>query len=98
MPDAWHLLVEAEDGSGEATLWLLADDRRSWAAEYVPGAGEYAIGQYGPRRLWEEAERAYRLWTDRGSPPRDRAGLTVTRNGSLVWLDSPDNALKSSRG
>ncbi|MFE2845082.1 methyltransferase domain-containing protein [Streptomyces scopuliridis] len=99
VPDAWHLLVEAEDGSGEATLWLLADDRRSWAAaEYVPGAGEYAIGQYGPRRLWEEVERAYRLWADRGSPPRDRAGLTVTRSGSLIWLDSPDNALTSSRG
>ncbi|WFB05668.1 hypothetical protein LRS74_00545 [Streptomyces sp. LX-29] len=52
VPSAWHLLVDALDGSDEATWWLLADDRRSWAAaECVPGQTEYAIDQYGPRRL-----------------------------------------------
>ncbi|MFF5565861.1 methyltransferase domain-containing protein [Streptomyces sp. NPDC012623] len=93
VPDAWHLLVAADDGSGEATWWLLADDRRSWAAaEYVPGGGPdgtYAIGQFGPRRLWDEAERAHRSWEARGRPSRDRAGLSVTRTGQRVWLDGP---------
>ncbi|WP_323379322.1 methyltransferase domain-containing protein [Streptomyces durbertensis] len=63
LPDAWFHLVEADDGSGEATLWLLADDRLSWAAaEYAPDCRKYVVDQYGPRRLWDEAEAAYRVW------------------------------------
>ncbi|MEV7421341.1 methyltransferase domain-containing protein [Streptomyces sp. NPDC091212] len=101
VPDAWHLLVDADDASGEATWWLLADDGKSWAAaEYVPGgdteAGSdrtYTIGQYGPRRLWDEAERAYRSWESHDRPSRDRAGLSVARTGQHVWLDDPSNVV-----
>ncbi|MEC4020645.1 AAA family ATPase [Streptomyces sp. H27-D2] len=92
--DAWHLLVQAPDDSGESTLWLLADDQKSWAAaDYVPGDGEYVISQYGPRRLWDEAERSYRLWAQRGRPERDRAGLSVTHVGQRVWLDTLENVI-----
>ncbi|MCS0639001.1 methyltransferase domain-containing protein [Streptomyces sp. LP05-1] len=94
LPDAWYLLAEARDDSGEATLWLLADDRRSWATvEYVPGAGRYETEQFGPRRLWTEAETAYRRWQALGAPSRDRAGLTVDPAGQHLWLDTPDHPL-----
>ncbi|MFE2942557.1 methyltransferase domain-containing protein [Streptomyces sp. NPDC059255] len=98
LPDAWHLRVDADTGSndsgGEATFWILADDRRSWAAaDHVPGAEEYVVTQYGPRSLWDEVERSYRRWEERGRPERDRAGLSVTRSGEQVWLDTPGSVV-----
>ncbi|MFI7238826.1 hypothetical protein [Streptomyces cyaneofuscatus] len=96
MPDAWHLPVTADDGSGEITLWILADDRTSWAcADYTPDGREYAVVQYGPRKLWDEAEAAYRTWDALGRPSRDRAGLSVTAHGQEVWLDTPEHGLSS---
>jgi protein-L-isoaspartate O-methyltransferase len=88
---AWH---PAPDNTGEATLWLLADDARSWAtAEYVPGPDHgqrtYATDQFGPRKLWDEAETAYRHWHDLGAPARDRFGITIDPDGQHVWLDTP---------
>ncbi|MFK0297237.1 protein-L-isoaspartate O-methyltransferase [Streptomyces sp. NPDC090442] len=94
LPDAWHLLVEASDGSGERTLWILADDRKSWAAaEYVPGEDSFEIGQFGPRHLWDEVEESYEKWAGWGRPSRDRAGLTITKAAQHVWLDTPDNVI-----
>ncbi|MFJ4972354.1 methyltransferase domain-containing protein [Streptomyces sp. NPDC088755] len=96
LPDAWHLPIPADDGSGEMTLWILADDQRSWAsADYTPDGREYAVAQYGPRKLWDEAEAAYRTWDALGRPSRDRAGLSVTAHGQEVWLDTPEHGLSS---
>ncbi|ARZ72599.1 hypothetical protein SMD11_7023 [Streptomyces albireticuli] len=75
-------------------MWLLADDRTSWASvDYVPRHGTFAVEQYGPRSLWDELEAAYRRWERLGRPERDRAGLTVTREGQRVWLDTPGNVI-----
>ncbi|MET9608124.1 methyltransferase domain-containing protein [Streptomyces sp. NPDC006512] len=94
LPDAWYLLAEAQGNSGEATLWILADDRSSWAAiEYRPGATSYEVDQFGPRRLWDEAENAYQWWTRLQRPARDRAGITVDHTGQRVWLDDQANAI-----
>lgn len=94
LPDAWYLPVDAEDDTGERTLWILADDRKSWAAaDYVPGEGAFLIGQFGPRSPWDEVEGSYEVWTSRGRPSRDRAGLTITKAGQRVWLDTPDNVI-----
>ncbi|MFB6905592.1 hypothetical protein ACFCWB_15145 [Streptomyces bacillaris] len=94
LPDAWHLPVTADDGSGELTLWILADDRTSWAcADHTPDGRRYDVAQYGPRRLWDEAEAACRTWEALGRPSRDRAGLSVTARGQQVWLDTPEHRL-----
>ncbi|MGW4032447.1 methyltransferase domain-containing protein [Streptomyces sp. NPDC004838] len=94
LPTVWHLLVEAGDGSGESTWWLLADDRASWAsADYVPGQDDYAVEQYGSRRLWDELETAYRAWERLERPERGRAGLTVDCEGQRVWLDSEEHVI-----
>ncbi|MFD5982991.1 protein-L-isoaspartate O-methyltransferase [Streptomyces cyaneofuscatus] len=96
LPDAWHLPVPADDGSGEMTLWILADDQASWASvDHTPDGREYAVAQYGPRSLWDEAEAAYRTWVALGRPPRDRAGLSVTADGQQVWLDTPEHGLSA---
>ncbi|MCX2968224.1 MULTISPECIES: methyltransferase domain-containing protein [Streptomyces] len=86
----WPMLVEADDGSKESTLWLLTDDRRSWAAvDYVPGHSEFHVEQGGPRQVWDEVEAAHGRWQAAGAPTRDRFGLTVDRAGQSVWLDTP---------
>ncbi|MFJ4963574.1 hypothetical protein EES43_19245 [Streptomyces sp. ADI96-02] len=74
-----------------------AGHRSSWAsADYTPERQEYAVTQYGPRRLWDEARSAYRAWEALGRPARDRAGLSVTAGGQQVWLDSPDHVLRQA--
>ncbi|GAB2878076.1 methyltransferase domain-containing protein [Streptomyces mayteni] len=85
--DAWPEVTWEDDGSGEWTYWLLADDRRSWArVEYVPGRAEFATEQHGPRRLWDEVAAAHRRWKSLGSPARSRYRLTVTAEGRAVDL------------
>ncbi|MEV6575642.1 methyltransferase domain-containing protein [Streptomyces sp. NPDC051577] len=94
LPDAWYLLAEAGDGSGEATLWILADDRASWATvEYTLDTTEFDVDQFGPRQLWDEAAAAHQWWSSLGRPVRDRAGLTIDRDGQHLWLDDPDTTL-----
>jgi protein-L-isoaspartate(D-aspartate) O-methyltransferase len=93
----------ADDGSGEETLWLLETTARdvseSWAlVEYVPGAEEYAVRQYGPRRLWDEVRDAYLRWLAWGRPERERFGLIVTPAGDRIWLDDPVNAAVGASG
>lgn len=91
VPDcSWHRF-DADDDSGEFTIWLLSTSTggRSWASvDYEPG-GSYLVEQYGPRRLWTEVEAAYRWWIAAGAPERERFGLTVTPDHERIWLDSP---------
>lgn len=80
-----------EDGS--YTLWLYSVDTASWAtADHVPGAHEFEVVQSGPRRLWDEVERAFRWWDHAGRPDFERFGLTVTDSGQSAWLDDPARA------
>jgi hypothetical protein len=59
----------------------------SWAE--IPERG--TVVQGGPRRLWDDAERAARLWEDLGRPSQDRFGLTAGTDGThRYWLDEPD--------
>ncbi|MFJ5685102.1 methyltransferase domain-containing protein [Streptomyces sp. NPDC093099] len=92
--DAWYRWYEADDDSGEATLWLFADDRKSWATvEYIPHVDTYEVEQYGPRELWAEVRRAFLRWYDLGRPERSRFGLSVDGRGQRVWLDDPRNVV-----
>lgn len=80
-----------DDGSGEATLWLLADDRLSWASvDYAPGVDAYDVEQYGPRRLWDEGEAAWQWWDENGQPARDRFALTIDAGGQRVRLENAE--------
>ncbi|MGV9311783.1 methyltransferase domain-containing protein [Streptomyces sp. NPDC003691] len=95
LPRAWYHLVRADDGSGETTLWILADDRASWASvDHAPGRRDYPVEQYGPERLWDTAEAAFREWERWGRPGRDRFGITVAADGERVWLDSEERVVR----
>lgn len=93
--DAWYRWCEADDESGEATLWFFADDRKSWATvEYVPDAETYEVEQYGPRALWDEVRTAFLGWHELGKPERSRFGLSVDDDGQRVWLDDPRTVIR----
>lgn len=83
------------DQADECTLWLIdtGDGAVSWASvDYLPGAAEFPVEQYGPRRLWDEVAEAYLTWLGLGRPDPARLGLTVSPDGQAVWLDTPSNA------
>ncbi|MFF1795390.1 methyltransferase domain-containing protein [Kitasatospora sp. NPDC058263] len=94
--DVWYVWHDEPEVEGvQRRLWLATTDCTSWAAVDWDGdenAERYAVWQYGSRRLWEEAEAAYRWWGDHGRPGPERFGLTVSGEGHQVWLDDPANS------
>lgn len=85
LTDVWFRWCEADDDSGEATLWFFADDGTSWATvEYVPDADSYEVEQYGSRSLWDGVRSAFLRWHASGRPERSRCELSVDSTGQRV--------------
>ncbi len=72
----------------DATLLFHPDG--SWARHHTD-RGRHLVTQDGPRRLWDEVEKAYENWADLGQPRRSRFGITVDPNVQELWLDNPDS-------
>lgn len=79
----------------EVLLYHVASDSAATVVVTAQAAaqGRYPVRQHGPRRLWDEAERAYRWWVDHGRPARTRYGLTVTAEQQRIWLDEPTHTI-----
>ncbi|MDA0564808.1 methyltransferase domain-containing protein [Streptomonospora sp. S1-112] len=87
MAGPWRLGLRLADPAGEPWAWMSATDSPSWARLHDDGR----IEQGGPRRLWNEAEAAFRWWTAHGCPPVTGYGLTVDTEGrQCLWLHTPD--------
>lgn len=66
-------------------LWLLDPVGGSWAvARYDDSPGPRQVRQYGPRRMWDEVEAAFRGWAAEGRPTLDRTQITITPNSQKV--------------
>ncbi|MFE3455818.1 protein-L-isoaspartate O-methyltransferase [Nonomuraea sp. NPDC059194] len=79
-PDGYSLLLQ-EAGNPEG----------SWAAcDATPGAANYEVTQYGPRRLWDEVADAYLTWVSLGSPAAERFRLTIRPEETRLWVDQPN--------
>jgi protein-L-isoaspartate O-methyltransferase len=88
----WVTGQRVEDSG--AILLMSHYDSGSWATVTPRKGGEYDVRHEGPRRLWEEMDAAYQWWLDAGRPDHTRFGLTVTKAGQDVWLDSPDQLVR----
>jgi protein-L-isoaspartate(D-aspartate) O-methyltransferase len=69
----------------------------AWCVIGPPGARDRRTVTWGgPRRLWDDVERAHVLWLRHRRPGWHRLGLTVTPDRThTVWLDRPDAPLAS---
>ncbi len=83
--------------SGIDFLRLSHAESGSWASFADDPEDEgYEVLQCGPRRLWEELEKAYLWWVDAGRPECTRFGMTVNAKGYEIWLDSPARVVEIS--
>ncbi|WP_280724905.1 methyltransferase domain-containing protein [Kitasatospora sp. MAA4] len=92
--DVWHAWQDSPIEGVHDRLWLATTDGTSWAAVDHDGGEEdrFTVYQYGPRRLWDEAEAAYAWWVENDRPGPARFGMTVVPDGShRAWLDRPAN-------
>lgn len=80
------------DGSPTET-WL-TQPNGSWVCHTTDENGTKTVRQGGPVRLWDAIESAHRTWQQLGQPPRERFGLTATRQAQRVWFDEPENVLQ----
>jgi hypothetical protein len=98
VPDCAHVVNET--GEGVARAWFFDLASRSWAAvEFSADESDATVYQSGPRRLWDEVERALTWWAEKGRPDLDRFGLTVRPDGTThPWLDDPAGLLTSAEG
>jgi len=78
-------------------LWLWDDAQTSWAAVDWNGDDaqtSFAVTQAGPRRLWDEVERAFQWWKDNDQPGPARFRMTIAPSGQHRYaLDEPDRFL-----
>ncbi|MGH3931514.1 MAG: methyltransferase domain-containing protein [Pseudonocardiaceae bacterium] len=79
-----------DDGGYEVLLYHVASESvASVPVTEHSVTGRHPVRQHGPRRLWDEAERAHRWWVGCGKPARTRYGLTITPTAQHLWLDEP---------
>jgi hypothetical protein len=57
---------------------------RQAVARCQDAPGPRQIRQYGPRRLWDEVEAAFRCWAGEGKPALDCSQITITPNAQEV--------------
>jgi hypothetical protein len=83
LPDVEHSVALADDHTEgvrhfETLLWH--NESGSWASHQVtPDTVESGVRQWGPRRLWDEAEDAYAWWDTHGRPGFRDFGVTVAK-------------------
>ncbi|WP_232376397.1 methyltransferase domain-containing protein [Amycolatopsis aidingensis] len=73
-------------GDRPGVAWLRDPLSGSWATVVPERKGRYVVRQFGPRRLWDAAEAAYRWWVERGEPPLSAWEWTVTPDRQSVTL------------
>ena len=87
-----HCYYTVEDVSTNRRHIELHDVRtRSWArVMMLRDHHPWRVQQFGPRRLWDEVDDAYRWWEGKGRPAAERYGITVEPDGThKIWLDDP---------
>jgi protein-L-isoaspartate O-methyltransferase len=80
--------------NGASALRLSHSASGSWAS-FTAGSSQHVVRQHGPRRLWDEFESAYQWWAGLDRPKPERFGITVTSEGQIIWIDSPDKVVST---
>lgn len=73
--------------------WLRDPVSGSWATVVPADSGTYLVRQAGVRRLWDEAEAAYRWWRDHGKPFITEWRWTITPDRQTIELPGSMNGM-----
>ena len=69
-------------------VWLRDPVSCSWASVVPADDGTFLVRQKGIRRLWNEAESAYRWWIDQGQPAGPDWLWTITPEHQTIQLST----------
>jgi protein-L-isoaspartate O-methyltransferase len=72
---------------------VLTDRIGSWARAWHDDG--FVVSTGGPSDLWSTVEHSYQGWVAAGRPGWERLGITATRNGQTLWLDSPETPINT---
>lgn len=73
-------------------VWLRDPVSGSWASVVPAGDGRFLVRQKGARRLWTEAEAAYRWWIGQGKPAGPDWVWTITPQRQTIQLAGDSNS------
>ncbi|GHC96220.1 protein-L-isoaspartate O-methyltransferase [Nocardiopsis terrae] len=92
----WSYGLRMGEDATDPCVWLASTTCSSWARLHADGRVE----QGGTRALFEEADRAWRIWEGWNRPAVSDFGLTVDpdRQTQTVWVHGPRHSLWSVRG
>lgn len=76
-------------------VWLGDPVSGSWAWVVPGGDGNFLVRQKGIRRLWDEAEAAYRWWIGQGKPVGPDWVWTITPQHQTVRLAGSESSLRA---
>ncbi|MFI0480260.1 methyltransferase domain-containing protein [Actinomadura sp. 9N215] len=83
-----------DNDDGSYRLTARSGDSRALVV-HRPGEAAAQVEQIGPRDLWDEIVASYRRWTTWGRPGSERFGLSVTHDGTQLWLDRPNSRVQA---
>jgi protein-L-isoaspartate O-methyltransferase len=88
------MLTTWADNDGSLSLHLAEAGHPdgSWAACDSGTHGKHVVTQYGPRRLWDELETAYRAWLAAGQPGEHNFRLIISPEGQRVTPNQASRA------
>ncbi|GGM46517.1 protein-L-isoaspartate O-methyltransferase [Longimycelium tulufanense] len=87
----WRFWKRGEHGLKHGVVWFVDPVTGSWTT-VAPGnsSGANIVRQFGPRRLWDEVESAYRWWQEHGCPALERWRFEVTATEQRILLEGAD--------
>ena len=85
-PDARFFSMPVDGGP---TGTFVLDSVTDSFAVLAPTDSGWQVRQGGPSRLWDAVESAVATWEEYGSPSTAAFGVTVSRDGQVVWLGNP---------
>ncbi|WET76870.1 protein-L-isoaspartate(D-aspartate) O-methyltransferase [Amycolatopsis sp. QT-25] len=78
--------VQDPDPRGTRQVWFRDPVTHSWASVREVRMGECTVRQSGVRRLWDEAQAAYRWWRSKGDPHITTWTWTITPDNQSITL------------
>ncbi|GAA4545876.1 methyltransferase domain-containing protein [Amycolatopsis samaneae] len=86
VPMCRYDLEKPTEERDHGVAWLVDPISGSWATVAPEDEDSHTVRQFGPRRLWNETESAYRWWVRKGKPAIESWEWTVSAERQSIQL------------